>query len=394
VIGNPFPLKANAKKSFQGSIVLGKGFVLEAEEAEMLIAKDPRNKDVLFPYLNGDDLNNNPEQKPSRWVINFFDWVEEKARTYPDCFDILEQRVKPERQRWKVDENGNEIVGTYALRKPLPQKWWIYGEKRPALYETISQLDQVMVVPLVSKYSAFDFAPTNIVYMHKLGVIVFNDFEKFAILSSTLHNMWCWKNSSTLGAGTLNYSTTDCFETFPFPANTMLDLKDAGENYFNFRKSLMTSMQMGLTKMYNQFHNKKLTSTDNEHESLEDKLFEKKYGKESLWLKRHLQNIDSSTFNESVVLIKELRSRHVKMDYAVLNAYKWGDIQLEHGFYDLDYLPENDRTRFSIHPNARKEILKRLLALNHRLHALEVDSSKSIISKKDLHEENSSHTLF
>ena len=28
----------------------------------------------LFPYLNGEDLNSRPDQSPSRWVINFFDW--------------------------------------------------------------------------------------------------------------------------------------------------------------------------------------------------------------------------------------------------------------------------------------------------------------------------------
>ena len=50
-------LDANAGKSFIGSYVLGMGFVLEPEEAQALIAKDPRNKDVLFPYLNGEDLN-------------------------------------------------------------------------------------------------------------------------------------------------------------------------------------------------------------------------------------------------------------------------------------------------------------------------------------------------
>ncbi len=49
------------------------GFVLTPEEAQALIEKDPRNKDVLFPYLNGQDLNSNPDQSPSRWVINFHD---------------------------------------------------------------------------------------------------------------------------------------------------------------------------------------------------------------------------------------------------------------------------------------------------------------------------------
>ena len=30
------------------------GFVLEPEEAQELIEKDPTNKEVLFPYLNGE----------------------------------------------------------------------------------------------------------------------------------------------------------------------------------------------------------------------------------------------------------------------------------------------------------------------------------------------------
>ncbi|HWQ93503.1 MAG TPA: hypothetical protein VN673_17690 [Clostridia bacterium] len=34
-------------------------------------------------------------------------------------------------------------------------------------------------------------------------------------------------------------------------------------------------------------------------------------------------------------------------------------------------LPENDRVRYTIHSDARKEILKRLLKLNHKLYAEE-----------------------
>jgi hypothetical protein len=72
--GKPFRLKANENKSFQGSIVLGMGFVLEPEQATALIAQNPKNKDCLFPYLNGEDLNSRPDQSPSRRVINFHDW--------------------------------------------------------------------------------------------------------------------------------------------------------------------------------------------------------------------------------------------------------------------------------------------------------------------------------
>ncbi|TAE03444.1 MAG: hypothetical protein EAZ97_01480 [Bacteroidetes bacterium] len=39
-------------------------------------------------------------------------------------------------------------------------------------------------------------------------------------------------------------------------------------------------------------------------------------------------------------------------------------IDLAHDFYEIAYLPENDRVRYSISESARKEILAKLLALN------------------------------
>ena len=62
------------------------------------------------------------------------------------------------------------------------------------------------------------------------------------------------------------------------------------------------------------------------------------------------------------------------MDQAVLEAYGWMDIDLAHDFYKVDYLPENDRVRYTISPEARKEVLKRLLELNHKIHEEEMKS--------------------
>ena len=51
---------------------------------------------------------------------------------------------------------------------------------------------------------------------------------------------------------------------------------------------------------------------------------------------------------------------------------RWGPaIELRHDFYEVDYLPENDRVRYTIHPDARREVLKRLLLLNHEVHESE-----------------------
>jgi hypothetical protein len=57
VLLSPEPLHANVAKSFIGSYVNGMGFILTPEQATSLLHADPRNADVLFPYLNGADLS-------------------------------------------------------------------------------------------------------------------------------------------------------------------------------------------------------------------------------------------------------------------------------------------------------------------------------------------------
>lgn len=65
------------------------------------------------------------------------------------------------------------------------------------------------------------------------------------------------------------------------------------------------------------------------------------------------------------------RSLHQEMDQAVSAAYGWDDLNLEYGFHEVDFLPENDRVRYTISPKARKQVLRRPLKLNHQRHAEE-----------------------
>ena len=78
---DPARLAENAAKSFQGSIVLGMGFTFDDTDtkgaasslAEMrrLVAKDPRNQEVIFPYIGGQEVNTSPTHVYHRYVINF-----------------------------------------------------------------------------------------------------------------------------------------------------------------------------------------------------------------------------------------------------------------------------------------------------------------------------------
>jgi len=338
-IGNPFPLKMNEGKSFQGSIVLGKGFILEPEEAERLIRKNPKNKDVLFPYLNGDDLNSRPDQSPSRWVINFFDWEEDYCRkNYPDCFEIVERLVKPERMRLNQDNSTN------INRR---RKWWLFGSDAKTLYRTIAGMERVLVTSEVTKHLCFTFIIPEITISSNIDIFAVSDDVDFSILQSTIHNYWARKYCSHLELR-LKYSPTNGYENFPIPNlnNTdKIELKLAGKNYLSLRVALMLKFQIGLTKLYNLFHSPPIN-------------LKKSNGRELM--------IDQYSDVDS------LRSMRVKIDNILLKSYGWSDINFAHDFYEVDYLPENDNIRFTISPEARKEVLKRLLELNHKLHAEEV----------------------
>jgi hypothetical protein len=311
VSGNPYRLKANEGRSFQGSIVLGMGFVLEPGEAQRLIGKDARNKDVLFPYLNGEDLNSRPDQSPSRWVINFFDWPIEKAMQYPDCFRIVEEKVKPERMR--------------NNRKVYRERWWQYAEKRPELSRTIAGAKRVLVTAEVSKHINFAFRPPSEVFSHMLIVFPLSSFTEFALVQSTLHETWCRDKGSTLETR-FRYTPSDCFETFPFPS-MLTGLDAVGERYHEHRRQIMLARQEGLTKTYNRFHDQEEASAD----------------------------------------IQKLRQLHVGMDQAVAAAYGWTGLDLGHGFHHT-----KQGLRYTISEPARREILARLLTLNHERYAEEV----------------------
>ena len=76
-------ISENAAKVFTGYYWLGDGFLLSHAESEHMLAIDPRNTDVVFPVINGKELNNEPDQTPGRYIINFHDWPIDRAQLYP-----------------------------------------------------------------------------------------------------------------------------------------------------------------------------------------------------------------------------------------------------------------------------------------------------------------------
>ncbi|MFT9533143.1 type IIL restriction-modification enzyme MmeI [Mycobacteroides abscessus subsp. abscessus] len=272
------------------------------------IAADARNAEVLFPYLNGEDLNSRTDASASRWVIDFNDRSEEEAAKYRLPFTRLEQRVKPERAK-----NNRKIYRDY---------WWQYGEKRPAMRKAIAALPEVLVIALVSKTVMPMRVPSSQVFSHMLGVFATDDYGEQAVLSSSLHQLW----AITYGSGMRNdprYTPSDVFETFPRPTITTA-LEEIGRVLDRERRRVMFRRGLGLTRLYNLVNNPELPSSSDDD-------------------------------------IARIRDIHVELDLNVIAAYDWSDLELNHGFYS-----HRRMERWTVSPSARVEILDRLLEESHR----------------------------
>ena len=308
VDGSPVRLAENAGLAFQGCTILGKGFVLEAEEAAEWIAADSRNADVLFLYLNGDDLNSRANGTPSRWVIDFGNRSEAAARDYQLPYTRVLQRVRSVR----LKDN----------RKVYRDYWWQYAEKRPAMRRRIAGLDELMGMTRHSATVIPRRIPTGQVPSEALVIFASNSFVDQAVLSASLHQMWAIKYGSTLGIG-VRYTPSSVFETFPRPEPTER-LAEVGKTLDTERREIMLRRDLGLTKLYNLVNDPDVT--------------------------------DSADAD-----VARMREIHVELDQAVMTAYGWDDVPLEHGFHTYRQM-----RRWTVSPTARVEILDRLLEENHR----------------------------
>ena len=331
-LGAPNSILENHDQVFQGSIFLGDGFLLTHKEADQLRASDARTAEVIMPIINGKELNNEPNQAPGRSIINFRDWPLEQAQEYPEPFSIVVEKVKPDREKQK-DKGGMEF-------------WWRFLRPRVEMVSRIHNLPRCFVAVWVTKHLNFSLQPTNIIFSNSCYVFTTDRWDLFTVVQSTLHEVWARKCSGSLKQD-LRYSPSKCFDTFAFPAGLWHtadpSLAELGERYHAHRKALMLSLWLGLTKIYNLFHARDLSPT----------------------MVTQVSKKDADTATTGFEALLELRRLHVQLDLAVRDAYGWQDLDLEHGFYEIETLTENDRVRYTISPAARREVLKRLLTENH-----------------------------
>lgn len=340
---NPRSLLQNKYKAFQGCVVVGLGFTFDdtdksgsansLQEIERCTRLNPRSSEVIAPFIGGEEVNDHPEQKPHRFVVNWGNILEQDARRlYPELLEIVERKVKPERLK-----EGKKLSKDQQKRA---DNWWQFSRTAKDLYAAIQskEISRVLVNSLVSSHLSLVFLPSNWVFSHRLNVFPDDSYKTFTIIQSRVHEIWARSFSSTL-EDRLCYTPTDCFETFPMPAGWTESqaIELAGKEYYEFRAQLMKKSGEGLNKVYNRFH-------------------------------------DPNEGSESILRLREL---HGNMDRIVLDAYGWQDIKPINEFLlDYDELEDVEDTfskrkkkpwRYRWQEATRDEVLARLLALNAKV---------------------------
>jgi len=311
----PKRLAANQGRAFAGALVVSiDGFTLSPAEAQKLIQRDRRNSDCLFPFLNGEDLNSRSDQSASRWIIQFDERSEQDARSYPDLWRIVDQRVRPQRIQMDAAKYGRAV-----------REWWKYVINPRELNAVARDHRRLLVRAATSELHMMAFVPGSQVFLQAVYVFAFDDDYSFAVLQSNVHEAWVRRYATRLRTD-VRYTLSDCFATFPMLAQPAVTLRArasaVGNEYNTSRGSAMLRRGLGLTKTYNLCHDEGCLDSD----------------------------------------LVELRRLHSAMDRAVLACYGWHDIDPGHGFH----VDDRGRARFTISPGARVEILNRLLTLNQQ----------------------------
>jgi len=242
-VGLPVPVALGENEGwvFQGPIPVGEGFILTEQEAKALLsAKDADYSDVVKPYLIGDEIANDPQQHPKRWIIDFGSMPLEQAKRYSKALQIVEEKVRP--VRIKTRRLGHQ------------KRWWIFGEARVGMRKAIADLPRYIAGTRVGKRLLLTWSESGWCPSDSTNVFAFDDDYSFGILSSMAHVVWARYASSTLETR-LRYTPTTAFATFPWPYpvedHHRETVGELAKELFELRQTLCRESNIGLTKLYN-----------------------------------------------------------------------------------------------------------------------------------------------
>ena len=199
-------LAENANISFQGDKKHGAFDISKGTADRMLIEPNPHgkpNSDVVKRWMNGRDLNQTPRDM---WIIDFgVDMPEADAALYEMPFGYVVEVVKPSRDKNRDARFRN--------------KWWLHGRPRTEMRRALMDLNRYIATSNVSKHRIFAFIDGDVLPDATLIVFARDDDYTFGVLQGRMHVVWAIAVGTQL-EDRPRYTSTTCFETFPFPRPT------------------------------------------------------------------------------------------------------------------------------------------------------------------------------
>lgn len=263
VVTNAKVLASNKNWGFQGATPDGVDlFTLTPEEAQNWISSEPKNTDVLRPFLTATDLTDYADITPKRWIIDFSNMSIEQAAKYSIPFEHLKRGAKIAREDSR-DEGSKH-------------KWWQLHRHRPKMRRAIQEQGGYFAFPRHSKW----FIPLtgNIEWLpgDSTTVVASKDFFVLGVLTSSIHRSWTLAQSSTIKSDT-RYTHTTCLETFPFPQTPGKDIVDkirsAMTELDRERTRLCTEFEKGVSDAYDLFFNEKSSRLSRLHSDLDSLVY-------------------------------------------------------------------------------------------------------------------------
>jgi methylase of polypeptide subunit release factors len=250
-LGEPKVLRESSDWVFVGSEWGGEYFFIDDQVAAELLEMDSINKEVIRHLINGDELNNHPEQLPPRHVIYFGNRTEASASQYVDVMRVLKNRL-----------SDVQKIGSRAKAR---DNWWLFRRPTVEMYSRMQGHQRCFVIARTTKHMSFSAQPTKYAYSDATKVLVSGRWDIFSVIQSIVHEVWARKYSGYLKED-LRYSPSECFDTFPFPQGLWQtanpNLSTLGERYHEQRRALMKSLWLGLTDIYNLFHTRELAPAE------------------------------------------------------------------------------------------------------------------------------------
>lgn len=243
-------LACNAGSCYTGQYPRHDGFMLDSEGAARMIRADSRNREVVWPFLVGDEVLT--KGIPERWVIDFQDKPITEAKGFAMPFAQLELHTLPYISNKAKLERKKSGKDTGQDQNWL-QTWWQHFRPRGELIGKLNSLSRFIVCSRVTKRPVFTFISAAIRPGDALSCFVFDDDYSFGILQSGTHWHWFVTKCSKL-TERFRYTPESVFDTFPWPQSpsvAQIDaVAEAGREVRRVRGEALAKIKGGLRAIY------------------------------------------------------------------------------------------------------------------------------------------------